>query len=152
MFTHACITHIHAQRKSRLSTNFPTRPENRIKRIITSRKYENTVYHDYQSVTPRSRNERGIGVDPSLFAVGLEKFGPRNGGRNQITERGLFASHPRTASRNIQTIPSLPPPPRPWKTESSRSTPSPECWTGTRQSARTTVATFTAYRYPPGFI
>jgi len=31
----------------------------------------------------------------------------RTNEQNQITERGLFASHPRTASRNIQTIPPI---------------------------------------------
>lgn len=31
----------------------------------------------------------------------------RTNGQNQITERGLFASHPWTAGRNIQTIPPI---------------------------------------------
>lgn len=112
----------------------------------------------------RSRNKRGIGVDLSLFAAEVYTFkklvpGPEMAAcmavQNQITERGLFASHPRTASRNIQTIPL----PHPRKTvESSReslrpTSPSPSpgplgLLDGTRQSARTTVATFTAYRYP----
>lgn len=119
---------------------------------------------DPPSPCDRSRNERGIGVDLSLFAAEVYTFeklvpGPEMAAcmavQNQITERGLFASHPRTASRNIQTIPL----PHPRKTvESSReslrpTSPSPSpgplgLLDGTRQSARTTVATFTAYRYP----
>lgn len=61
-----------------------------------------------------AENEREIGVDLSLFAVGtlgLEKFVPGSemalDGQNQITERGLFASHPRTAGTGTYK-----PPPR----------------------------------------
>lgn len=111
------------------------------------------------------RNEREIGVDLSLFAVGtlgLEKFvpGPEMalGGQNQITERGLFASHPRTAGAGtykpspLKTASPVASPPfatqPPWTPLATPFEPEQCDCSRTLQSTRTTVATFTAYRYP----
>lgn len=87
-----------------------------------------------------TRNRRGFVVIRGRYTPGLEKLVPAPemapAGQNQITERGLFASHPRTASRNIQTI-ALP---HPWKTvESSRESLQPTSpwtpWTVERDTA-----------------
>lgn len=152
MFTHACITHIHAQRKSRLSTNFPSRKSYKTNNYLEKiRKYRRRISRlpiRHPAIEKRTRNRRGsVVIRGRLGKVRSPKW------RAESNNRTRFVCKPPPNGQQEHTNHSLsPPPPRPWKTESSRFTPSPECWTGTRQSARTTVATFTAYRYPPGFI
>lgn len=151
MFTHACITHIHAQRKSRLSTNFPSRKSYKTNNYLEKiRKYRRRISRlpiRHPAIEKRTRNRRGsVVIRGRLGKVRSPKW------RAESNNRTRFVCKPPPNGQQEHTNHSPPPPPRPWKTESSRSTPSPECWTGTRQSARTTVATFTAYRYPPGFI
>jgi len=83
----------------------------------TSNSYQNLpvdLDFDFNSRLKFGRvfRSRGYNVSVAVTTSGLERHRASNSAaprwpneRNQITERGLFASHPRTASGNIQTAP-----------------------------------------------
>lgn len=110
MFTHACITHIHAQRKSRLSTNFPSRKSYKTNNYLEKiRKYRRRISRlpiRHPAIEKRTRNRRGsVVIRGRLGKVRSPKW------RAESNNRTRFVCKPPPNGQQEHTNHSLSPPP-----------------------------------------
>lgn len=108
MFTHACITHIHAQRKSRLSTNFPSRKSYKTNNYLEKiRKYRiSRLPIRHPAIEKRTRNRRGsVVIRGRLGKVRSPKW------RAESNNRTRFVCKPPPNGQQEHTNHSPPPPP-----------------------------------------